>query len=65
MLAMMYGFSLFSCMACAMSEPHGAGLGTLGFNPVVAELMSHKAGFTRFRMLDFKDPGNLYYEVRP
>ena len=65
MLAMMYGFSLFSCMACAMSEPHGAGLGTLGFNPVVAELMSRKAGFTRFRMLDFKDPGNLYYEVRP
>ncbi len=65
MLAMMYGFSLFSCMASAMSEPGGAGLGTLGFNPEVAESMSRAAGFTRFRMLDFKDPGNLYYEIRP
>jgi hypothetical protein len=48
-----------------MSEPGGAGLGTLGFNPEVAETMSREAGFTRFKMLDFKDPGNLYYEVRP
>ena len=65
MLAMMYGFSLMSCMASAMSEPGGAGLGTLGFNPEVAERMSRAAGFTRFQMHDFKDPGNLYYEVRP
>lgn len=65
MLAMMYGFSLFTCMASAMSEPGGAGLGILGFNPEVAEAMSRSAGFTRFRILDFKDPGNLYYEVRP
>lgn len=64
MLAMMYGFSLFSCMASAMSEPGGAGLGTLGFNPEVAERMSREAGFTRFTMHDFRDPGNLYYEVR-
>ena len=64
MLAMMYGFSLFSCMASAMSEPGGAGLGTLGFNPEVAERMSRQAGFTRFKMHDFRDPGNLYYEVR-
>jgi len=64
MLAMMYGFSLFTCMASAMSEPGGAGLGTLGFNPEVAERMSRKAGFTRFKLHDFRDPGNLYYEVR-
>lgn len=64
MLAMMYGFSLFTCMASAMSAEGGAGLGTLGFNPEVAEAMSRSAGFTRFKMLDFKDPGNLYYEVR-
>ncbi len=64
MLAMMYGFSLLSCMSSAMSEPGGAGLGTLGFNPEVAEKMSRTAGFTRFKMHDFKDPGNLYYEVR-
>jgi SAM-dependent methyltransferase len=63
-LAMMYGFSLFSCMASAMSEPGGAGLGTLGFNSEVAESMSRKAGFTQFKAHDFRDPGNLYYEVR-
>jgi len=65
MLAMMYGFSLMACMSSAMSEEGGAGLGTLGFNPEVAEEMSRAAGFTRFVMHDFKDPGNLYYEVRP
>jgi len=65
MLAMMYGFSLMSCMSSAMSAEGGAGLGTLGFNPEVAEEMSRAAGFTRFQMHDFKDPGNLYYEVRP
>ena len=65
MLAMMYGFSLMACMSSAMSEPDGAGLGTLGFNPDVAERMSRDAGFTRFLMHDFRDPGNLYYEVRP
>lgn len=65
MLAMMYGFSLMSCMSSAMSTPDGAGLGTLGFNPEVAEAMCSKAGFSRFQMHDFEDPGNLYYEVRP
>ncbi len=65
MLAMMYGFSLMSCMSSAMSTPGGAGLGTLGFNPEVAETMCKKAGFTRFLMHDFGDAGNLYYEIRP
>jgi len=65
MLAMMYGFSLLSCMSSAMSEPEGAGLGTLGFNPEIAAQMATEAGFSRFQMHDFKDPGNLYYEVRP
>ncbi|MEQ8861648.1 MAG: class I SAM-dependent methyltransferase [Pseudomonadales bacterium] len=65
MLAMMYGYSLLACMSSAMSEPGGAGLGTLGFNPQVAERMSRQAGFSRFTLHDFKDPGNLYYEVRP
>ena len=64
MLAMTYGFSLMSSMSSAMSEPGGAGLGTLGFNPEVAERMVRAAGFSQFQMHDFKDPGNLYYEVR-
>ncbi|MGI9604166.1 MAG: class I SAM-dependent methyltransferase [Acidimicrobiales bacterium] len=64
MLAMMYGFSVSSCMSSAMSEPGGAGLGTVGFSPPVAEQMVREAGFTRFVAHDFEDPANLYYEVR-
>ena len=30
-----------------------------------AETMTREAGFSRFRMHDFEDPSNLYYEVRP
>lgn len=65
LLAMFYGFSVSACMSSALSEPDGAGLGTLGFNPEVAERMTREAGFSRFQMHDFEDPSNLYYEVRP
>ncbi len=65
LLAMFYGFSVSACMSSALSEPDGAGLGTLGFNPEVAERMTRAAGFERFRLHDFEDPSNLYYEVRP
>ena len=64
MLAMLYGFSVSACMSSALSEPGGAGLGTLGVNPEVAERMVREAGFSHFVMRDFEDPGNLYYEVR-
>jgi SAM-dependent methyltransferase len=64
MLALMYGFSVTSCMSSALSEPGGAGLGTLGFNPEVAERMTTAAGFSTFLVHDFDDPANLYYEVR-
>lgn len=65
MLAMFYGFSVSACMSSALSEPGGAGLGTLGFNPEVAERMTREAGFERFKLHDFDDPSNLYYEIRP
>lgn len=65
LLAMFYGFSVSACMSSALSEPGGAGLGTLGFNPEVAEKMVREAGFTHFVAHDFEDPANLYYEVRP
>ena len=64
-LAMMYATSVSSCMSSALSEPDGAGLGTLGFDPHTAEAMCRQAGFTTFRRHDFEDPANLYYEVRP
>ncbi len=65
LLAMFYGFSVSACMSSALSEPDGAGLGTLGFNPEVAEQMIEEGGFSRFQPHDFDDPSNLYYEVRP
>ena len=64
MLAMFYGFSVSACMSSALAEEDGAGLGTLGFNPEVAEQMTRAAGFSRFQQHDFEDPSNLYYEVR-
>ena len=65
MAAMMYGFSISSCMSSAMSEPGGLGLGTLGLPPELLAQFATDAGFTRFRVLDFDEPANLYYEVRP
>ena len=64
MLAMFYGFSVTSCMSSALSEPGGAGLGTVGFTPQRAERMVRDAGFGTFAVRDFDDPANLYYEVR-
>ncbi|MEY2433387.1 MAG: hypothetical protein QOC92_3112 [Acidimicrobiaceae bacterium] len=65
MLAMMFGFSVTTCMSSALSEPGGAGLGTVGFTTQVAERMVRDAGFSQFTVHDFDDPANLYYEVRP
>jgi SAM-dependent methyltransferase len=65
MVAMMYGFSVLSCMSSAMSEPDGEGLGTLGFHSELAREMCTDAGFTRFEEKDFGNPINMYYEVRP
>jgi SAM-dependent methyltransferase len=65
MAAMLYGFSISSCMSSAMSEPGGLGLGTLGLPPDLLAEFATDAGFKRFRVLDFDEPSNLYYEIRP
>lgn len=63
---MLYTFSVIYCMSSALSEPGGAGLGTMGFNPVVAKMMTAKAGFSQFQQLDIdEDIFNYYYAVRP
>ena len=59
----MYSTSVATCLSSAMSAPGAVGLGTLGFNPEVAERMAREAGFGRFRRHDFDDPANLYYEI--
>jgi SAM-dependent methyltransferase len=65
MAALMYGFSVLTCMSSALSEPGGLGLGTLGFHPEVAERMCREAGFTRFATAGIDHPVNAFYEVRP
>ncbi len=63
--AMLYGNSVASCLPSGLSEPGGAGLGTLGLPPSRLEQLCRDAGFSRFRLHDAGDPANLYYEVRP
>jgi len=65
MAAMMYGFSVLSCMSSSLSERGGAGLGTLGLPESLARRMAQEAGFTRFRRCEIEHPMNAYYEVRP
>lgn len=65
MASLLYGVSVLACMSSALSEPDGAGLGTLGFSASKAEEMSRVAGFTRFETLDVPHPLNAFYEVRP
>lgn len=64
MAPLMYGISVLSCLSSAMSEPGGAGLGTLGLPADKAEQMSHAAGFSRFRKMDIEHSTNSFYEVR-
>ena len=64
MLALFYGFSVLSCLQSSMSTHDGHGLGTLGLHPEKAREMVSEAGFTSFRIHDFDDNANLYYEVR-
>jgi len=65
MASLMYGISVLGCMSSALSEPGGAGLGTLGLTAGRAEQMARDAGFTRFRGLDIDHPINALYEIRP
>jgi 2-polyprenyl-3-methyl-5-hydroxy-6-metoxy-1,4-benzoquinol methylase len=64
LLAMFYGYSVASCMSSALSEPGGAGLGTLGLPAPAIEALCHAAGFASVVLHDLDDPANLYYEVR-
>ncbi|KAJ8612811.1 hypothetical protein CTAYLR_002019 [Chrysophaeum taylorii] len=46
-----FAFSTCLCMACALSEPGGAGLGTLGFTIPVAMDILTTAGFTKVKVV--------------
>ena len=65
LVALMYGMSIFYCMSSAMSEPSGAGLGTLGLTIDVFEELATAGGFSSIETHEFEvDPMNRYYEVR-
>jgi hypothetical protein len=64
-VAMLYGGSVASCLPSGLSEPDGAGLGTLGLPPSRLEALCRDAGFQRFTLHDAGDPANLYYQVQP
>lgn len=65
MAAMMYGTSVLTCMSSALSEPDGAGLGTLGLHAGLLEEMARAAGFTHFEEVDMGHPVNAFYVARP
>ena len=64
MASLMYGISVLSCMSSALSEPGGAGLGTLGLPESKAREMAAAAGLTGFRTLAVEHSVNSFYEVR-
>jgi SAM-dependent methyltransferase len=59
-----YGFSVTYCMTTSLAHG-GAGLGTCGFNPKVADEMCKAAGFRDVRKVDMDNPFNHLYEVVP
>jgi len=65
MAAMMYGTSVLTCMSSALSEPGGAGLGTLGLHAGLLQRMAEDAGFRSFETIDLGHPVNAFYLVRP
>lgn len=65
MASMMYGISVMVCMSSSLSEPGGAGLGTLGLHSDLLQAWSLSAGFTRFEPIDFGHPVNAFYVIRP
>jgi len=65
MAAMIYGTPVLTCRSSALSEPGGAGLGTLGLHPGLLQRMVEDAGFTRFEPLDLGHPVNAFYVIRP
>jgi len=60
--ALLYGFSICLCMASALSQPNGAGLGTLGFTVPRAREMLAAGGFDKVRVVHEQD-GTRWFEI--
>jgi len=62
-LALMYGYSVTSCLASGTSTRDGLGLGTLGLDPATLQRLATDAGFTGFEQLETPDPVHYYYRI--
>jgi ubiquinone/menaquinone biosynthesis C-methylase UbiE len=62
---LLYAFSVLDCLSCSTWEEGGAALGTFGLPESIARKMTMEASFTRFKVHDFGNPLNSFYEVRP
>lgn len=62
--ALFYGFSVTYCMTTSLAHG-GAGLGTCGLPPAVANRLCVEAGFSSVERVDLENPFNILYEVRP
>ena len=51
-------------MSSNLSEPDCEGLGTVGFGHAMAKKIALEAGFSNFRIHDFDNTLNAYYEVK-
>lgn len=66
MIGLFYSMSVVYCMNSALSEPDGAGLGTLGMHPERLRGLVEAAGFDSFEYRQFdEDVNNRYFEIRP
>ncbi len=65
LLALLYGFSVASCLQSARSEADGLGLGTVGLHHDRLADMATAAGFASVTQHDLGEPNNLYYDIRP
>ncbi len=63
MASMMYGISVMSCMASALSEHGGAGLGTLGLSETLLTEMAAQAGFSTVKKLGIDHAVNAFYQI--
>lgn len=65
LLALLYGYSVASCLQSALSEADGFGLGTVGLHGDRLTEMATAAGFGSVTQHDLGEPNNLYYDIRP
>ncbi len=66
MLPLFYGMSVMYCMNSSLSEPGGAGLGTMGMSPRALNALADAAGFGSVVTHEFDhEISNYWYEIRP